>query len=52
MMSIIFIDAKCEEEKIIWETKIVVANFVLLSILYVLFEIYPGTIFNMHTACY
>jgi len=29
-----------------------VAKLFLLSILYVLFEIYPGNIFNMHTACY
>ena len=30
----------------------VVAELSLLSILYVLFEIYPGNIFIMHTACY
>jgi hypothetical protein len=29
-----------------------VAELFLISILYVLFEIYPGNIFIMHTPCY
>jgi hypothetical protein len=52
MLSIIFIDAKCEGKKNNMRKNNVVAELFLLSILYVLFEIYPGNIFIMHTACY